>query len=282
MFVGWGMSGDWIKMRTDLSVDPAVIKMARDFKKNRDEIVGILHRTWAWADGATADGTVLGVTLDDLNEIIGIKRWAQAMQDVGWLEVVDGSIRFPRFDKHNGQSAKRRATDADRKANKRDEESKNRPQPVRDLSASQADRMRTREEEEEEKSLSSTSSKNTRAIVSDPVGMVCDTIERGFVSAKGEHLAGAGEMYQARERLTRLLADPWREGTCADFAPELADLLASQRFASVRAAVNFVESVCRRCRRDDCLPGDPMKGGKGLTIQREQEPEVSDVWSKVQ
>jgi len=45
--------------------------------------------------------------------------------------------------------------------------------------------------------------------------------------------------------------------------------------------VNYIEAVCKRCRRDGCLPSDPMKGGKPLQIQRDSEPEVSDVWSKV-
>lgn len=118
--------------------------------------------------------------------------------------------------------------------------------------------------------------------VNTPVDSICQAIEAKFVTPKGEPLAGAGEMYQARERISRLLADSWRTGTCADFTPELVALIAVQKFASVRGAVNFIESVCRRCRRDDCLPGDPMKGGKGLVVERESEPEVSDVWSKVQ
>lgn len=110
------------------------------------------------------------------------------------------------------------------------------------------------------------------------VDSICDAIESGFVDPAGNPLAGAGEMYQARERLTRLLADPWRDGTCADFAVELADLLKAQRFGSVNHAVKYAESVCRRCRRDGCLPGDPMKGGKRLAIERETEPEVSETW----
>lgn len=101
------------------------------------------------------------------------------------------------------------------------------------------------------------------------VDSICDAIEAGFVGPKGEKLTGVGEMSHARKRLEILLADPWREGTCADFAPQLVEVIRAERFASVTGAVRFIESVCRRCRRDGCLPGDPMKGGKGLRIERE-------------
>lgn len=105
--------------------------------------------------------------------------------------------------------------------------------------------------------------------VNTPVDSICQAIERGFITPKGEHLAGSGEMYQARMRLQSFMRDSWRDGTCADFAPQLVELLTTQRFASVRGAVNFIEAVCRRCRRDGCLPGDPMQGGKPLVIQRD-------------
>ncbi len=129
-----------------------------------------------------------------------------------------------------------------------------------------------------------TSDRESKPAAASPeaVDSICSAIEAGFRDPQGNPLAGAGEMYQARQRLEILLRDPWRSGTCADFAPQLVELIGSQKFASVPGAVRFIEAVCKRCRRDGCLPGDPMKGGKPLQIQREQEPEVSDVWSKVQ
>lgn len=117
---------------------------------------------------------------------------------------------------------------------------------------------------------------------SDAVDSICDAIESKFLDSDGNSLTGASEMYQARQRIEILLRDKWRDGTCADFAPQLVELINSQNFVSVHGAVRFIESVCRRCRRDGCLPGDPMRSGRGLVVQRESQPEVSDVWSKVQ
>lgn len=256
----WTMSGDWIKMRGDLYSDPEVVRAARLCKVDRDTIVGRLHRTWAWADKVTADGFVAGMNADDLNETLGIKGWAQALQAVGWLEVTESGLTFPRFDRHNGKSAKRRASDTDRKAEKRRNVSPEYPQSVRIESGQIADQRR------EEKRRDKTSSPSAPA---SGVDSVCGWIESYFVDPKGNPLAGAGEMYQARERLVRLLADPWREGTCEDFTDDLIGNLSAQTFSTVRQCVNYIESVCRRCRRDGCLPSDPMKAGKPLQIQRE-------------
>jgi hypothetical protein len=66
--------------------------------------------------------------------LIGWPGFAAAMSTVGWLEEDAESLVLPEFDTHNGQSAKRRAQDADRK------------REVRTSSASDADKKRTREE----------------------------------------------------------------------------------------------------------------------------------------
>lgn len=267
------MSGDWIKMRGDLYSDPEVVRAARLCKVDRDTIVGRLHRTWAWADKVTADGFVAGMNADDLNETLNIKGWAQALQVVGWLEVTPDGLRFPRFEKHNGKSAKRRAMDTGRKQEERRNVSPQYPQSVRIESGQNEDQRR------EEKRRDKTSSPSAPASA---VDSICSAIESKFLDSDGNSLTGASEMYQARQRIEILLRDKWRDGTCADFATELVEELKCQTFSSVRHAVNWIESVCRRCRRDGCLPGDPMKGGKRLLVQRESQPEVSDVWSKVQ
>lgn len=116
------------------------------------------------------------------------------------------------------------------------------------------------------------------AASSTPVDSLCDAIEAGFRDPQGNTLAGAGEMYQARQRLDILLRDSWRTGTCADFAPQLVELVRSQKFASVSGAVRFIEAVCKRCRRDGCLPGDPMRGGKRLVVERADDTEISESW----
>lgn len=118
------MAGDWIKMRTDLATDPAVIAIADDTGLDEDSVVGKLHRLWSWADQQTEDGNARGnakgnargVTEKWIDRYLGAQGFARAMASAGWLEIYDDGIVFPDFQKHNGQTGKRRALTAKRVA----------------------------------------------------------------------------------------------------------------------------------------------------------------------
>jgi hypothetical protein len=71
--------------------------------------VGKLHRLWAWADTHTEDGTASGLDADWVDELVGVKGFAVAMQSAGWLEVDADKVRFANFERHNGRPAKTRA-----------------------------------------------------------------------------------------------------------------------------------------------------------------------------
>ncbi|WP_241723044.1 DNA replication domain protein [Raoultella sp. HC6] len=132
------MAGDWIKMRADLHTHPKVVRMASALKADRLRIVGGLHSAWCLFDVHSVDGFLDGYSAETLDDMIGFPGFSRAMMSVGWLEEDGESLVMPRFDAHNGQSAKRRAQDADRKRN------------VRKTSAPEADKMRTREEKRRE------------------------------------------------------------------------------------------------------------------------------------
>ncbi|HFS8111097.1 TPA: DnaT-like ssDNA-binding domain-containing protein [Enterobacter asburiae] len=132
------MAGDWIKMRADLHTHPKVVRMASALKADRLRIVGGLHSAWCLFDVHSVDGLLDGYNADTLDDLIGFPGFSRAMMAVGWLEENGESLVMPRFEAHNGQSAKRRAQDADRKRN------------ARKASASEADKKRTREEKRRE------------------------------------------------------------------------------------------------------------------------------------
>lgn len=132
------MAGDWIKMRADLHTHPKVVRMASALKADRLRIVGGLHSAWCLFDVHSVDGYLDGYSPETLDDLIGFPGFARAMIGVGWLQEEDENLVMPRFEAHNGQSAKRRAQDADRKRN------------VRKVSASEADKKRTREEKRRE------------------------------------------------------------------------------------------------------------------------------------
>jgi hypothetical protein len=103
------MAGDWIKMRCNLDTDPAVFQIAAALQMDELAVVGRLWKVWAWADQHCADCNAVSVTRNVLDRITSTPGFADAMQKVGWLEGLDGALSFPHFDRHNGQTAKKRA-----------------------------------------------------------------------------------------------------------------------------------------------------------------------------
>ena len=103
------MAADWIKMRTDLAGDPAVIRIRRATGLDADAVVGKLHRLWSWADAHTSDGFAAGLDAEWVDEFAGCQGFAAAMIAAGWLAADDSGVRFANFDRHNGQPAKVRA-----------------------------------------------------------------------------------------------------------------------------------------------------------------------------
>lgn len=145
------MAGDWIKMRIDLQSHPKVVRILSATKADKFRAIGGLHAVWSVFDTHSEDGCLVGYTPDALDHIIGWQGFSAAMIGVGWM-AWDGAetLTLPEFDEHNGQSAKRRCEDSKRKKNSRKS-----PQPVRKMSAKDADKSGTREDKsrEEEKAI---------------------------------------------------------------------------------------------------------------------------------
>lgn len=103
------MAGDWIKIEHALPDKPEVVRMADDLGLEIDAVVGKLIRFWAWCDAQSVTGNALGVTKQFLDRLTHQPGFADALIKVDWLRARSGSLEVPRFDRHNGQSAKARA-----------------------------------------------------------------------------------------------------------------------------------------------------------------------------
>lgn len=154
------MAGDWIKMRSDLGTDPAVIRIGTATGLDPFGVVGRLHALWAWADAHTTNGTAPGVTSDWVDRLVCHQGFATALVAAGWLVERAGAIEFPRFGRHMGDSAKRRATETARKRSYRDKlASRKRPARVPEVSREKRDNVppepgpEKRREEEEKKEI---------------------------------------------------------------------------------------------------------------------------------
>ena len=113
------MAGDWIKMRGNLWDDPRVAKLCDLTDCGEAQIIGGLYWLWATADQHTENGIMPGLTLRQIDRKTGIQGFGQGLCDIGWLADHPEGVRIVNFEEHNGQSAKRRASDAQRKANGR-------------------------------------------------------------------------------------------------------------------------------------------------------------------
>ncbi|MDB5814460.1 MAG: primosomal protein [Rhodocyclales bacterium] len=143
------MAGDWIKMRVDLRTHPKVVRMSSALRADRLRIIGGLWAVWSIFDAHSSDGILEGYSFFAIDEELGWKGFAKAMSDVEWLTEQDGvGLEAPRFEEHNGQSAKRRAMETERKRLERgaDKVPKNSGQ----TSAPDADKSVTREEKRRE------------------------------------------------------------------------------------------------------------------------------------
>lgn len=146
------MAGDWIKMRLNLVTHPKVMRLAEclldskayhdwaalsygipgfpppsgDVKKReryealrvtRYVTVCALLRFWGYAnEHVEPDETVSGLWPDDVDEIVGVPSFSDALVAVGWIQFNSdtGVATLPNFHKYNAPSGSRGKTNAER------------------------------------------------------------------------------------------------------------------------------------------------------------------------
>lgn len=115
------MAGDWIKLQHWTPEKQEVFDLAEMLGIDPDAVLGKLVRLWIWADQHAVDSNAASVTRALLIRLSGVTDFADAMVKVGWLKPIgEGRFLLPNFDRHNGQTAKRRALTASRVAKSRE------------------------------------------------------------------------------------------------------------------------------------------------------------------
>lgn len=99
----------WIKIDTTLFNKPEVVRISSLLKIKQTETVGLLVLFWTLAEGLTEDGTIPYYGRAEVDCAVNKRGFCQALESVGWIVVTDEGVSIPRFDRHNGRSAKRRA-----------------------------------------------------------------------------------------------------------------------------------------------------------------------------
>lgn len=128
------MAGDWIKWCKGLARKREIAVIASRFKRDQHEIAGRLMCLWEWcdenmddADFEDEDAIMSLGDRDSARNIIdlmtGITGMADALEspEVNWLTIGDGRrVRFKKLRRHNGTTAKQRASNQRRKARERE------------------------------------------------------------------------------------------------------------------------------------------------------------------
>ncbi len=146
------MSGDWIKIESATPNKPEVIKIARTLGITKDDSIGKLMRFWLWLDAVCVDGVVDGVVSTDVDAVVGMDGFANALKSVNWLDFDDNSetITIPNFERHNGETAKKRALKNKRQAKWRQNKDAKVDTPASTNASTREEKRRNKEKDKKE------------------------------------------------------------------------------------------------------------------------------------
>ena len=154
------MADFWIKLEKNTPDKPEIFEMAEILGIDPDAALGKLIRVWCWVDSNSSDGHIKSVTPVLIDRLTMSQGFADAMKTVGWLD--ENSI--PNFDRHLGESAKKRAKDAERKRKSRiiSEECPQKSVTESGLDKSRVDKIKDIDEKGDEKGEGAPKSKIKR------------------------------------------------------------------------------------------------------------------------
>lgn len=155
-------------MRAELHDSPKVRKLARLTGSDRFAVVGRLHRLWCWLDQTSETGQDVNAEDIDVDELVGLDGFADALRSIGWLTGDDGKLSFTNYEEHNGKNEKRRVSDARRKAEQRYNKRADCPQGVPVVSAKCPQSVRKRAPQEQEQEREQEQELNTPPITQTP------------------------------------------------------------------------------------------------------------------
>lgn len=113
------MSSDWMKMEVATPDKPEVFEIAGILNLDPEVVFTKLFRVWSWFDQHSENGNApvtLRALLDSRANVTG---FCAAMEKVGWLKIDGQFITLPNFERHVGESAKKRALTSRRAAKHR-------------------------------------------------------------------------------------------------------------------------------------------------------------------
>lgn len=108
------MAENWIKVEKVTPGKPEVLGVAAELGLHPQHAFGLCVMFWMWCDDQMESGNAPRVTTLVLDSYFGCVGFSSALVNVGWLQVRNGSLVVPNFDRHLSSNAKKRALTAER------------------------------------------------------------------------------------------------------------------------------------------------------------------------
>jgi DNA replication protein DnaT len=106
----------WIKLETHTPEKPEIFQIAKLCNTTTAEAFMAFVRFLSHADRVTTDGYIDFITAEEVDRISGLPGFGFALEEVRWAVFYEnGGIQLAKWERHNGQSAKRRLIEAERK-----------------------------------------------------------------------------------------------------------------------------------------------------------------------
>lgn len=208
------MAGDWIKVEKSTARKPEVLRLADLLEIHPDHAFGLCVRFWIWCDENLSRSCHALVTRNStLDAAIGRDGFASALIEVGWLNVRNGALVIPNFDRHLSQSSKERALAADRQQRNR----------VTKLSRS-CHGARVTKSKSKSKSISSEGIPSSDISFALPQSLDCDSFKSAWADwlAYRQSLKPALKPQSIRQQLDRL-AEFGHDAACAAIKASIAN-----------------------------------------------------------
>ncbi len=104
----------WIKVETHTPDKAEIRQIARLCHCTKAEAFLAFFRVFVWLDEQTEDGHVDFFTTADADEIGGLAGLGNALESVRWITFGPGGAVVANWERHNGESAKKRCLAAER------------------------------------------------------------------------------------------------------------------------------------------------------------------------
>jgi hypothetical protein len=109
----------WIKMRKGVNDSPKMMAVANVCGCQRAVAFDAVFRLLCWLDSHTVDGRMDYVFKGDIDRVGQLEGLGQAMEEIGWFAFDPGGCTVVDWERHNGNTAKKRLLDNGRQVERR-------------------------------------------------------------------------------------------------------------------------------------------------------------------